>query len=171
MSKTGSRRLIVVRHAKSSWKSGAASDHERPLNKRGRHDAPRVARALVDRGWVPDLVLSSDSERTRETWKLFATVFAEVGANIDVDFRREFYEADVQTIANGVSAMPPSAQTLMIIGHNPTFELLVERWVGKPVRVTTCNAVLLESNAATWVEAAEGRWTLVEHVRPRELPA
>ena len=62
------RRLIIMRHAKSSWTSGALSDHERPLNARGIRDAPRVGAALVKRGWLPQLVLSSDSERTRETF-------------------------------------------------------------------------------------------------------
>ena len=53
------RRLIVMRHAKSSWKNPKLRDHQRPLNKRGRRDAPRVARALRKAGWVPDAVLSS----------------------------------------------------------------------------------------------------------------
>ena len=61
------KRLLVTRHAKSSWKSGEDSDHARPLNKRGRRDAPRVAAHLVGLGWVPEQVLSSDSQRTRET--------------------------------------------------------------------------------------------------------
>ncbi len=62
------RRLIVMRHAKSSWKHAGLTDHQRPLNKRGRKDAPRVARALIERGWTPRRVLSSDAARTRETW-------------------------------------------------------------------------------------------------------
>ena len=49
------RRLIVMRHAKSSWKDPNLDDHERPLNKRGRRDAPMVADAIFERGWIPDL--------------------------------------------------------------------------------------------------------------------
>ncbi len=63
-------RLIIMRHAKSDWNSGAASDHARPLNKRGRRDAPRVANRLGELGWQPDYVISSDSRRTRETLEL-----------------------------------------------------------------------------------------------------
>ena len=62
------RRLIVMRHAKSSWKSDAETDHLRPLNKRGRDSAPLVAARLVELGWIPEAVYSSDSLRTRETW-------------------------------------------------------------------------------------------------------
>ena len=61
------RRLIVMRHAKSSWKDPNLDDHERPLNKRGRGDAPMVADAIFDRGWIPDLILVSSSKRTLQT--------------------------------------------------------------------------------------------------------
>jgi phosphohistidine phosphatase len=63
------KRLIIMRHAKSSWTSGASTDHQRPLNKRGRHAAPRIGARLRDIGWIPDMVIASDSERTRETWQ------------------------------------------------------------------------------------------------------
>ena len=62
------RRLIVMRHAESSWDSSMGSDHERTLNERGRKDAPRVGAALVQKGWIPELVLSSDAQRTSETF-------------------------------------------------------------------------------------------------------
>ena len=58
------RRLMVMRHAKSSWKSQVPTDHERPLNERGRRDAARVGKRLAELGWVPDFVVSSDSRRT-----------------------------------------------------------------------------------------------------------
>ena len=69
------RRIIVMRHAKSSWKSGARDDHARPLNKRGRRDAPRIAARLAELGWVPERVISSDSERTRQTWARMEEAF------------------------------------------------------------------------------------------------
>ena len=86
MSRT--RRLIVMRHAKSSWASGAQSDHQRPLNDRGRCDAPRVATALVDANWLPDLILSSDAQRTRETYDGMAVSFP---GEIPVQFLSSFY--------------------------------------------------------------------------------
>ncbi len=69
------RRIIVMRHAKSSWKSDAPDDHSRPLNRRGRRDAPRVAQELARRGWVPERVFSSDARRTRQTWEIMAPYF------------------------------------------------------------------------------------------------
>ncbi|MEE3242683.1 MAG: histidine phosphatase family protein, partial [Candidatus Thermoplasmatota archaeon] len=61
-------RLILMRHAKSSWKYPDLSDHERPLNKRGRKAAVKVAKELIRLEWIPDKLYSSDSERTKETW-------------------------------------------------------------------------------------------------------
>jgi hypothetical protein len=72
------RRLMIMRHAKSAWSSDVASDHERPLNKRGRRDAPRVGKRLAKLGWVPEFVVSSDSRRTRETWERMQRRFPEV---------------------------------------------------------------------------------------------
>ena len=61
-------RLLVIRHAKSSWKDASLSDHERPLNKRGKRDAPRVADAIKKMDWVPDHVLCSDARRAVDTF-------------------------------------------------------------------------------------------------------
>ena len=62
------RTLILTRHAKSSWDAPVASDHDRPLNKRGRKSAPAIGTWLKQNGWLPDEVISSTSARTRETW-------------------------------------------------------------------------------------------------------
>ena len=70
-------RLILMRHAKSSWTEVGLTDHQRPLNARGRRDAPRMAAALHDLDMAPDLVLSSDSVRTRATWALMEDRFPE----------------------------------------------------------------------------------------------
>ena len=61
------RRLVIMRHAKSSWKDQNLDDHERPLNSRGRRDAPIVADAIFNRGWIPELILVSSSKRTLQT--------------------------------------------------------------------------------------------------------
>jgi phosphohistidine phosphatase SixA len=71
------RRLMIMRHAKSSWKGQVPTDHDRPLNTRGRRDAVRVGKRLAKLGWVPDLVVSSDSRRTRETWERMQRRFPE----------------------------------------------------------------------------------------------
>ena len=84
------RRLILMRHAKSSWAIDGQEDHQRPLNKRGRRDAPRVAAALAARDWLPDFVVSSDAERTRQTWAEMNSAFS---LDCGVRWTRDLYLA------------------------------------------------------------------------------
>ena len=161
------RRLIVMRHAKSSWKSGAQSDHERPLNERGQRDAPRVARRLVELGWCPEHILSSDAERTRETC---AGMLDELG-EVPVELTREFYLAGLEEIRNALARVSATAGPVLVLGHNPGWEEAA-RWLsGQQVVLKTACAALLEREAATWTSALEpGAWALTELIRPRELP-
>ncbi len=110
------RRLIVVRHAKSSWRDHGLPDHDRPLQARGRRDAPRVAAALRQDGYVPDLVYCSPAVRTRETWGLMASSF---GGHPEVKFVRRLYLASRDTLLASVRSAPPEVETLMVVGHNP----------------------------------------------------
>ena len=89
-----SRRVLIMRHAKSSWKNQALTDHQRPLNKRGRSDAPRIAAALKEMNWIPDRVFVSDSQRTLETLALLLTEFGE----LPVQTMEELYHPTTATI-------------------------------------------------------------------------
>lgn len=162
------RRLIVMRHAKSDWSSGASSDHARPLNARGRHDAPRVARRLLELDWVPDRALSSTAERTRETWALMAS---ELGRFVDVVFLDPLYLAGADALRAALDEVPDELGTVLALGHNPGWEEAGAWFTGQHVGLTTANALLLEGEGDSWAEAAgaPGNWRLVEHVRPRDL--
>lgn len=158
------RHLVIMRHAKSSWKTGD-QDHERPLNRRGEKDAPTIAAALVARDWVPDLVLSSDSTRTRQTWAHMAPVF---GRDIVVEFRPDFYLAGLRSLAAGIEGVSADVSTLLVLGHNPGWEEAVYALSAQAVEMTTANAVLLQSKATSWAEAVHGpTWSLLEVIRPR----
>jgi phosphohistidine phosphatase len=161
------RRLIVLRHAKSAWNTDAPSDHERPLNSRGRRDAPRIGEALSERGWVPEYVLSSDSKRTRETWKRMKTAFDGVKK---VTFTRDLYHAGIDEVVQLGRKIEAEVATAMVIGHNPGWEEVVQALTGDGPRMTTCNAAMLVVEADTWKGAlSESDWTLVELLRPKEL--
>jgi len=157
-----------MRHAKSSWSSGAQSDHERPLNDRGRRDAPRVATALVDANWLPDLILSSDAQRTRETYDGMAVSFPR---ELPVEFLSSFYHAGLSAILDESPGVPDEIETLMVLGHNPGWQEVVARLSGHDVTMKTANAALLEGRGTSWHEAlrAFGGWELVELISPKEL--
>ncbi len=162
------RRIIVMRHAKSSWKSDAPDDHSRPLNPRGRRDAPRVAAELSRLGWVPERVLSSDSRRTRETWELMEDAFQPTPV---VSFHRSLYLAGPAEVEEALAALPPEVRAVLVLGHNNGWEDVVEWLSGQSVTLTTANAALLGADGATWREAlaAAPRWQLFEVVRPKAL--
>ncbi len=166
------RQLIVLRHAKSDWNSGAMTDHERPLNRRGRTDAPKVAAAIVAQGWAPQYVVSSDARRTQETWERMADTFAASDqGEPQVCFTRHLYHAGPYALEEVLRAAPNAVHRIMAIGHNPGWEEVVYWLCGEPTSMTTANAALLSVEAESWSEAlrASGEWHLHEVVRPREI--
>lgn len=162
------RRLILMRHAKSSWKKPELPDHQRPLNKRGRRDTPRVAKRIAELGWLPEVVLSSDSTRTRETAELLGGEWEEQPA---VDFLPSFYHGGVDEIVEEVSAVPSGVQCVLALGHNPGWEGALLWFTGEDDGLTTANAALLEGKGETWAAALAGRrgWKIHNIIRPKEL--
>ncbi len=164
------RRLIVMRHAKSSWSDSSLSDHERPLNDRGRREAPEVARRLIELDWVPEIIVSSDATRTRETWKRMKPVFADADHTPPFHKTAELYLAGMDEAADALGELDDATRSVLLLGHNPGWEEVVAYLSGVSVTMTTANAVLLEGSGETWQDALErGSWKIIEVIRPREL--
>jgi phosphohistidine phosphatase len=108
------RKLVLLRHAKSAWPD--VPDHQRPLARRGRRDAPVMGRWLHGAGHVPDQVLCSTARRARQTWQL---VQAELGATPPVSFDDELYLGSAVQLLDLIRGTPPAARTLLIVGHDP----------------------------------------------------
>ena len=161
------RRLILMRHAKSAWDTDAPSDHARPLNKRGRRDAPRIGQRLSDLGWMPELVLSSDAARTVETWERMSLSLE----GKRVRFLPDLYGAGVATVRTELARVPDDVASVLLLGHNPGWEEVLAYLTTTAARMTTANAALLEVDADSWAEAAiaESAWRLERLLRPKEL--
>jgi phosphohistidine phosphatase len=114
------RRLLLLRHAKSDWPEGVA-DIDRPLNERGRRDAPAIGRTMTANEFVPDRVLVSPAMRTRQTWQLIAPLLPP-GAEVRIE--ESLYAANAETLLQCIRTTPPAAETLLLIGHNPGLETL-----------------------------------------------
>ena len=155
-----------MRHAKSSWDSPASTDHERPLNDRGKRDAPRVARRLAELGWQPQHILSSDSQRTRETCNLLLAAWE---AGIGVDYLASLYLAGPQELAKALSPMSDEIETLLVLGHNPGWEAVVHRLTDHAVTMKTASAAMLTAKFASWGDAFRQRWRLHDVIHPKEL--
>jgi phosphohistidine phosphatase len=145
------RRLILLRHAKSDWPD--VPDRDRPLAKRGRRDAPRIGRWLDEHGYQPDVVVVSDAARTRQTWDLVAP---ELGGSPAVHFEPRAYAASALTLLYLAQELPARYRTALLIGHNPGLSELATSLAGPPESTTaagspesTTAAGPLESDRAT----------------------
>jgi phosphohistidine phosphatase len=121
------KRLLLLRHAKSSWDDPALADFDRPLAPRGRKAAERMGRELAARNWLPQLALVSSAARTRETWGLVA---AALSGSVSTDFPDALYDATAENILSEIQRTPKAVKTLLVLGHNPGLEDLARRLAG-----------------------------------------
>jgi len=107
-------RLILTRHAKSSWDDPMMDDHDRPLNQRGRKSAAAIGLWLAENGYVPDQALVSSAQRTRETWELMAEAF---DAQPALTVRKDLYHAEPEAML--AALREADARVVVMVGHNP----------------------------------------------------
>ena len=109
--------LILVRHAKSSWDQVGLSDFERPLNERGKKDAPEMAKRLKEKGIKIDLVISSPAKRAHKTAKYFADEF-DIKKD-DIKLIEELYIASTAAFSSAISQLDDKYDTVALFSHNP----------------------------------------------------
>ena len=160
--------LLVLRHAKSSWNDASLDDHERPLNPRGRRDAPRMGDLLRDSRLIPDVIITSDAVRAPTT-ALAVAEAAGYGRDLVVD--PQLYHANPEDIVTVLQSATASARTVMIVGHNPGLEEFVEQLTGESHDLPTAALVQLALPIESWRKLTPAtRATLVARWRPKELP-
>ncbi|WP_136707455.1 histidine phosphatase family protein [Agromyces sp. H66] len=152
--------LVLVRHAKSSWDHPGLDDHERPLNDRGRRDAPKMGRRLAEQGLVPDLILSSTAVRALTTAQLMAQALGMDRDGIVADER--LYATSAAGLLDVIGELDASVGTAFVVGHNPEMTSLVHRFTDEIGHMATCAVAELRFDADAWNELDEG---LVRGVR------
>ncbi|RMH26855.1 MAG: histidine phosphatase family protein [Planctomycetota bacterium] len=160
------RTLYLLRHAKSDWGGAALADADRPLNARGRRDAPRMARALARLSPAPAHVICSPAVRTRQTLDLIQQTAA-IDAPIVFDDR--VYEAPVGALLDAIADAPDVAPAVLLIGHNPGVQGLIRAITGRDVRVPTATLAKIEIDADSWSGLAPGAGRLEGVWRPKEI--
>jgi phosphohistidine phosphatase len=156
------RRLVLLRHAKSAWPDGVP-DVRRPLNARGRRDAPAVGRWLREHVGGIGTVVCSPAQRTRETWALLA---AELDDAPDAVFDDRVYAAEPDELLDVVRALPDTTGTALLIGHNPGVVELVELLGGQEREMRTASVAVLSWDGV-WADATADGARLDEHATPR----
>lgn len=160
------KKLTLIRHAKSDWNSAVASDFDRPLNRRGNKAAPLMAARILERGSVPDLLVSSPARRASETVEL-------LGHELDLPqeqivFQEDIYEATPATLVTIVRHLPES-EHIALIGHNPGLsELGLWLCPQAPEWLPTCAVLELELAIDNWSAVTPGCASLLCYDFPKK---
>ena len=161
-------RLVLLRHAKSSWADPDLDDHDRPLKGRGRRAAGIVGAYLRDAGLVPDVVLCSSATRARQTLALLALPDA-----TQVYVEDELYGASPNEVLTRLRLVPDEVASVLLVGHNPTLEdlldLLVDAGGSLPDRFPTAAVAEVGLAIARWSDFAPHVGRLGSFVTPRAL--
>jgi phosphohistidine phosphatase len=147
--------LYLMRHAKSSWSFDELTDQERPLNDRGRDDAPAMGQALAKRQIVPDLLVSSPAVRALSTAVLVARELKYPHDKIKVE--PSIYQADLDTLLAVIRNLPDDAQSVLLTGHNPTMTDVANYLLpgsGLTHEMPTAAVVCLQFQTDTWAQAS-----------------
>jgi phosphohistidine phosphatase len=160
------RYIYLVRHAKSSWKDKLLSDRQRPLNKRGKENAPMMAERLKERDGIPELIVSSPAKRAQMTANTLAAVIGYDSEQITTDER--LYFQDMDGILEVIQDTPETANSVMIVGHNPDMTDLLNLLAGHVTgNMPTC-AIATILIKGKWKDVRLGMADLVDYDFPKK---
>ncbi len=159
--------LILMRHAKSSWATPGMSDHDRPLNDRGRRAAPVMARWLAGRGLIPEAILCSSAKRTRQTVRRMRKAVPELPEPV---IEPRLYDSGPDVMRACLALLPSSCVSAMIVAHEPGISEMLARLTGcEHGPFPTAAIAVLDLDIGAWGEAPWLRARLREMMRPRDL--
>jgi len=163
------KRLLLIRHAKSSWDYPMLADFDRPLNPRGRHDAPIMALRLQALLTPPFRMIASPAARALTTAQLFAETFEVPESRISLDGR--IYEATPGTLLHIINTLDDADDQVLLFGHNPGFTDIVHLLVDGPlpfIELPTCGIAMLGFEQTRWQDIVPGSGKLLGFRYPKE---
>ncbi len=141
--------LVIVRHAKSSWSSPGLTDFERPLNDRGKEDAPKMAQKLLDKKIKIDFFISSPAKRAQKTAKLFMEVYDEQKKNLALV--PSLYEASQKDFYNTIENVDSNFESIAVFSHNPGITDFVNSLTEYKIdNVPTCGVFVVAIKIKDW---------------------
>jgi phosphohistidine phosphatase len=156
--------LLLMRHAKSDWDADYERDHDRPLNERGVRSARIMGRLLARQQLIPDLVITSSAQRAHAT----ARIGSEAGAwGIDPVVEPALYTAGPGDVLD-VAGHAPEVSRLMLVGHQPTWSMVVRTLTGESVEMKTATIAVVELAIDDWDDVGPRTGTVAAVLQPRE---
>lgn len=167
------RELMLLRHSKSEWKNSELADIDRPLSDRGKKNASKMGRWLKEHAHIPDLILVSPAKRAQQTLRRVCSDFSVNSITVD-----PLYLADLNTLLKVLSEAP-SAERIMIIGHNPGLEMLFAFLNHEESQQQTQNSDSVTLFPTTslahfilpqsWHTLEKGEGKLIQFIRPKDI--
>ena len=159
--------LYLIRHAKSSWSDPTLRDFERPLNKRGKRDAPFMAEQLKRKGVVPDLIISSPAVRAKKTANQFAKTLGY--PKKEIDFKPAIYDAEEDDLLAILQAIQASHHSVLLFGHNPEFTEVANLLANIQINnVPTTGIVAIQFEVKEWNQLEFGMGKLLFFDYPKK---
>jgi phosphohistidine phosphatase len=159
--------VLLMRHAKSNWKDVSLPDHQRPLNVRGKKDAPRMGRHLREQGIHLDAILCSTAVRARQTATGLLKEYTFEG---QVQYFDDLYQASPETIISILNQLPDGVETAMVIGHNPGMDDFLEIVCDECGHMPTACVAYIKYPLEGWADLREySKGELVQLWKPREI--
>lgn len=160
--------LILVRHAKSSWKDTSLNDIQRPLNKRGKRDAPKMGKYLLKSRIVPQAIFSSTGLRALTTARLISVEMGMKPSEINID--EKIYTFNAEELLKVVKSLKDKFDRVMIVGHNPAVTDLVNYLCGSKIdNIPTCGVALLRFPVNSWKKISKNSAELLSFDYPKKL--
>jgi phosphohistidine phosphatase len=165
--KQAMKTLLILRHAKSSWKDEQLEDHDRPLNKRGKRDAPRIGERLQQVQLRPDLIISSTAKRARKTASRAAKRCGYEGI---IELDGTLYLAPPEAYLAALRKIDEQVACTLVVGHNPGLEQLLALLTGHDTHLPTATLAHVQLDIATWSDVnSQTRGTLIAIWQPTAL--
>jgi len=158
------KKLYIMRHAKSSWKDSLLDDFDRPLNKRGRVDAPFMGEKLKAKKIIPDIIISSPALRAKTTAEIIAK---KVNYSNEIIFKKNIYEVGISAIKKILKKLDDEKETVFLFGHNPDLNMLVDELVGFDENIPTCGIVEIAFDCDKWMGLCSENATLISFDYPK----
>ncbi len=161
------KRFYLIRHAKSSWDFPDLEDFERPLNGRGKKDAPFMGKRLKKEGVKPDLIISSPAVRAIKTAKVIAGEVGYPKKNIQIE--DDIYGLDMTAFMSIICGIDDSYNCVLLFGHNPAMNILAEYLTRYRVdNIPTCGVFCMDFDAKSWKQVGEGKGKFVSFDYPKK---
>jgi phosphohistidine phosphatase len=157
--------LLLMRHAKSDWEADYGADHDRPLNRRGAKSAKLMGRVLAEEGLVPGHVISSTALRARTTAEL---AIAEGRWEAEMTLNRALYEEGPKGVL-AAAASAPDVSRLMLVGHQPTWSMLVAALTGEAAEMKTATVAVVDLDLEAWAGLPGATGALRTVLQPRDF--